>query len=130
MASPEMCMVVVMRVDRPMEVVRIKNHFEEFQKLVGGPFDVVDLGRGLGVYCNDEGLFDENAKINLAMPNHHPLVGDLVISKCDADGDTIDLSPCDIRLIQKYVECHRIMGDEVRTKMPQPQIHILFLEDQ
>lgn len=91
------------------EVVEIENTLDEYYRLIDCRcIDIVRRKIGRKYYdiiCDDEGLFDESPKIS-AINNLGGvmLVGNLLITNADEEGETIGLTTDDIRYIKKRIE--------------------------
>lgn len=88
--------------------VEIENTLEEFYRLIDCRYiDIVRRKIGRKYYdiiCDDEGLFDSNPKIS-AIDNlgRVMLVGNLLITNTDEEGNTVSLTGRDISYIRKRV---------------------------
>jgi hypothetical protein len=97
--------LVVKRPFLDPEVVEVDDlGYETFQDLVGGTIDAVQLplpegSRTLSLYVHDEGLMSglQPNVINPADP-HSLLVGPVVFSACDEDGEEVPLTETEIAL--------------------------------
>lgn len=67
---------------------------EYMQAIVGGYLEGVSLGHGLCLYCNEEG------KLQGLLPNRvvrgDTIVGDFLVTRVDAEGETVSLTDEDI----------------------------------
>lgn len=81
--------------ERPREHM-ISGDLESMQKLVGGWIQMVPIGKGMDLVCDEEG------KINGAMPNRFisslddMVCGPFFITKSNEDGDCVSLTDSDI----------------------------------
>ncbi len=85
----------------PAEVREIENRLEVLQRLVGGYIEVVHAGGPLRFIVNEEGkLLD--LKPNLFSPMLDVLVGSVIATAYDGEGDFRSLTAEEIKLCQEY----------------------------
>lgn len=79
------------------QVMEIENTLEKKQKAVGGWLEYVPFGKtNLVMYANEEGKL-ERLEPNLRL-NSDIVVGNVLITKIDENGDDVDLNEKDIDL--------------------------------
>lgn len=85
---------VVVKADGAVSLVDIENHFEAFQKVVGGYIEGV-FQNDITIYVNEEGLFHglpPNGRIAEVMDSPRILVGDaLIVGAADEEGNDTDV---------------------------------------
>lgn len=102
--------------------IEIEDTLENYQKLVGGPIDIVSIGRcrkilpyNIIFVVNDVGLLI-GLKPNI-MHGLNYLAGNIVVAKTNSPGEFIDLTKEDIKLANAYLKeqanallLYRILG--------------------
>ena len=84
--------VVVLEPGKQPEVRESSGSLKKLQNIVDGYIEVALKGPGFVVYCNEEGLL-KDLPFNCYRPTDgHPLVGTLVATKVDAEGETADMT--------------------------------------
>lgn len=94
--------------DETVETVEIENRLDEYYRLIN--CDCIDIvTRKIGkcyfdIICDDEGLLKDNPKIS-AINNlgQVMLVGNLLITNSDEDGETTSLTEKDIHYIKRFI---------------------------
>ena len=99
-------------------VIDDEDELEVFYKLIGCRcIDIVPLKIGHKYYdviCDDEGLFKDDAIISAVDTQFRKmLVGNLIISKSDEEGELIDLSCEDIKQILRHTKSYFTLSDKV-----------------
>jgi len=77
-------------------------NYHDLQALVGGMLDAVRLDPHLALYCNDEGLL-VGMPPNVRTDNGTILVGTLVLSRCDDDGETVSATDDDLATLNAFL---------------------------
>jgi len=85
--------VIVKAPGQDPEEQDIGNDVESIQKVVGGYFEAYRLG-SLWLMCNEDGK-RLGLPVNLVSPHLGPIVGTVMVSKADDEGENIDLMPED-----------------------------------
>lgn len=93
--------------ERP-QLVDTEGGLDEWYRLIG--CSLIDIqehtieGQPFDFIFDDEGLFKEGAKVSALDKDQQPvLVGNLVICKCDSQGNEIGLSKADVELLKKHI---------------------------
>lgn len=103
-----------------LAVVYIDTLDDIYKAINATVFDIADRQIGdkpnkvYSIYCDDEGLFKEDAYLAAFGSPENLIVGDILIAKHDAQGEMIDLTTEDIDYIGKHVyryedNAHRIV---------------------
>lgn len=94
--------VVVCRTgQRPVEEL-IDGSLESWQAIVGGYVQMIHLGGGISVACNEDGMM-----LNLPQ-NACGLLGDFFFTRTDPrTGDSVSLTEQDVQMIGAYYEAYR-----------------------
>jgi hypothetical protein len=93
--------VVYVPVGEPPRTLVVEDTLEAAQKLVGGMIDVVGLGAGFTVTCNDEG-------VSLGLPqNGCGLLGPYFFGRADGEGNSVSLTDDDVSKVLAYWASYR-----------------------
>lgn len=109
--------VCLCQVDEHPVVVEIEDSLEGMQGAVKGNIQLIDVGeRGLGIYCDEEGLLKPDPKVNLAIPHQYPICGDFFVVGHDEAGDLQSVTFEDVAWLKENILKFRIMSEEDREK--------------
>ena len=97
--------VIKIPVDSDPLVVEINNSLDEMKAIVGGWIEIVGLGGGLDLCCNEEGQL-MGLPLNVALFGGQDVVaGDCFLLRHDDEGEAVSVTAADV---QKYVGHGRI----------------------
>ncbi len=103
--------IVVKEPGKAPEVKLIKHDIEEFQKIVGGLFDMVRvplMEDMIYMVCNDTGKLD-NLSFNFYEPARNDIiVGNVFFTAGDYEGNFISLTNEQIKAIKSYLETNTL----------------------
>lgn len=107
--------VVFVPVGKAAEIKDIDHALEALQRTIGGYIEAVRIGVG----DNEDyiiALVDEEGKLKGLAPNlcwgRDTLVGDVIFTKSNNDGDFVSLDDEDVKQIMDWVELSRLaLGD-------------------
>lgn len=99
-------------------VIDIEDNLEVFYELINCRcIDIVSRKIGhkyFDVICDDEGALKENVIISAVDTQFRPmLVGNLIITKSDEEGNLIDLSDEDIKQILRHIKTYFTLSNHV-----------------
>lgn len=100
----EIRVIVIEPDENEIKVSNVENELETFQRIVGGYIENVRIPfspREISVYVNEEGLMNKlphNSTASRLL--QRPIVGVVVITRTDYEGNNISLTDNDIRLIK------------------------------
>ena len=99
--------VLVKGPGKPAEVREIENTLNEFQKLVGGHIEALQIGDDLCCYVNEEGKL-LNLRPNFFLRGRHNpdcdlIVGPAVFFRSDFEGGETSLTLTDILYLNKFL---------------------------
>lgn len=99
-------------------VIDIEDNLDVFYELIGCRcIDIVHRKIGhkyFDVICDDEGLFKDDPIVSAIDTNfHHMLVGNLIVSKSDGEGNLIELSDEDIKQILRHTKTYFTLDNKV-----------------
>ena len=92
-----------------VKTIQIKE-FEDYYKYLNCDcFDIVTRRIGkqklpFDIFCDDEGLLKFHIPTAYNSKNQTMLVGNLIFSKTDNEGETISLTPEEIKYIKSYIK--------------------------
>lgn len=84
----EQIKVMVKKPDAEMFITSIDNSLQAFQKAVNGNIEVMPIGAGMAVICNEDGRLSEPFNCEV---NSRQLYGTLVIAGIDSAGNITSL---------------------------------------
>ena len=104
------------------KVIDIEDKLPVFYELIGCQYiDIVRRKIGdkyYDVICDDEGTFKENPIVSAVDTQFKPmLVGNLIISKADGEGELIDLSEDDIKQILRHAKTYFTFNHNTYTAL-------------
>lgn len=94
--------------DEKFEVVEIEKELSEYYRLIKCTcIDIVTRkigNRWYDIICDDEGLLNNNPKISaIGNLGNVMLVGNLLITNSDEEGDTTSLTDEDIKYLERFI---------------------------
>ena len=97
----------VVRLQDEPAVEEIENDLATFQKLVGGYVEIINLGHGLSLWCNESGAL-EKLPLNRGVVCYsegvhtgaHFIRGTFFVTRYDAHGDAASISEGDARALR------------------------------
>lgn len=100
------------------KVIDIEDELDVFYELIGCRcIDIVQRRIGhkyFDVICDDEGALKDDPVVSAVDTQfRHMLVGNLIISKSDGEGNLIDLSEEDIKQILRHTKTYFTLGNEM-----------------
>ena len=100
------------------KVIDIEDELDVFYELIGCRcIDIVQRKIGhkyFDVICDDEGALKDDPVVSAVDTQfRHMLVGNLIISKSDGEGNLIDLSEEDIKQILRHTKTYFTLGNEM-----------------
>lgn len=100
------------------KVIDIEDELEVFYELIGCRcIDIVQRKIGhkyFDVICDDEGALVEDPVVSAVDTQfRHMLVGNLIISKSDGEGNLIDLSDADIKQILRHTKTYFTLDNKI-----------------
>jgi len=110
MSDPvEKLRILLVPYNKEPEVVEIEHKLENVQALVGGMLEVVPVGDGVDVWCNEEFLMLYEAQPNRVVQHvgGYPVQihGPFFVARTNDDGDTVSLTDTDVA---KYSRVYRL----------------------
>jgi len=86
--------IIAVRRGQDPVVEEMESGLKPMQDFVGGYIDTLQLGQGVDLWCNDEGLYTEqpNRLVTTAYGHRTPIHGDFFLASHDAEGETVSLS--------------------------------------
>ncbi len=103
--------ILVKEVGKTPETKIIKNEWEDFQKIVGGCFEMVRVSftnEMIYMVCNDTGKLD-HLPINFYEPARNDIiVGNVFFTAGDYEGNSISLTNEQIKAIKSYLETNTL----------------------
>jgi hypothetical protein len=93
--------VVLKKVNKEAEVVEIENTLEGLQGIVGGYIEVVPVGSGILMICNEEGKFN-GSEPNFNM-GYDTIMGDVFFTKGDEEGEFTSLDEEEIEAVFEWL---------------------------
>lgn len=106
--------ILLCNVGQQPVVTRIDSRLTTMQKLVGGLIEFVDIGQGLSIVCNEDG-------IRLRLPqNRCGILGNFFFTKTGSHGRSVSLSDAEVTVAQLYAEVfklikHKTVDPEVKS---------------
>ncbi|EJR09172.1 DUF3846 domain-containing protein [Bacillus cereus] len=98
-----------------LQVVEVENKLEVFQKIVDGYIERVGITPKIDLWCNDEGLFREDLKLNVLILHKGEafayIKGNVYFASYDDEGNTISLSDEQIQELQKKMNKVAVMSN-------------------
>jgi len=94
--------VAVKKVNEAVDFVEIDNTLEAAQEIVGGYIEMVGIGNGIYLVCNEEGkITGEDFNFDL---NGDYIVGDVFFVRVDDEGEFASLDESDIYDIEDLID--------------------------
>lgn len=81
--------------------IQIKHSLENMQALVGGYIECINIGKGLDLWCNEEGRINGLPMIMDPIIDDF-IAGDYFFARHDNEGNTISLTDDDVRHIMSH----------------------------
>jgi len=89
--------VVFFAVGKEPEVKEIQGNLESMQALVGGWIQMVPIGPGLDLVCDEEGKFNGAAPNRYVPELRDVIAGPFFVSAHDGNGETRDLDDSEVK---------------------------------
>lgn len=108
--------VMIKNVGAEPRTAEIVHNLAEMQEIVGGYIECVALPNNIDMWINEEGMLEENPKLNLVVVNHkgdihYKIVGDVFFAGHNKKGETISLTPEQISWLETNLAGVVVMGD-------------------
>lgn len=98
-----MIRVLLFPVGKPARVEHISGSLESMQKIVGGWIQMVPVGSGLDLVCDEEGKMN-GSRPNRFVPRLEDTIhGPFFISKHDEAGDAVSITDADIKNVEALI---------------------------
>lgn len=94
--------VAIKKVGEAVDMAEIDNTLEAAQEIVGGYIEMVDVGNGLYLVCNEEGKIT-GEDFNFALEGDY-IVGDVFFVRVDEDGEFASVDENDIYDIEDIID--------------------------
>jgi Domain of unknown function (DUF3846) len=94
--------VVLKKVNEEAVVTEMENTLESLQATVGGYIEVVPVGSGILMICNEEGKFN-GSEPNFNM-GYDTIMGDVFFTKGDDEGEFTSLDEEEIEAVMDWIK--------------------------
>jgi hypothetical protein len=107
--------VMIKNVGAEPRTAEIVHNLAEMQEIVGGYIERIALPNNIDLWVNEEGGLEENPKLNLVVVRYgdiiYKIVGNVFFAGHDGKGETISLTPNQIKWLETNLAAMVVMGD-------------------
>jgi len=99
--------IIIKKPHENQELKVVTNEFKDFQKIVGGYIEIVEITKDILMVCNEEGKLN-NLRPNLLIPND-TVVGTVFFCSEDENTNFASLTESQIKFVTEFIEKNRYL---------------------